>query len=730
MARPFAVIGFTVFLVISLLFDCDTGVTVAAFVAFTAALVVTLFIGRVRERGVLPCIFLSAAVACALLLCTEQLVYLPTLAYSGKTCEMSALLTDSPQTEYGNYYYEAKAVSIDGEPSDFKLRFVFSEPIEAEPYDILQGRFTFYTLGSSDSEFLAANKASGTFLGAYPENYEYSVISVPEQEKPFAKRITDLRVTIKNSIYRILPNENGALAVALILGDRSGLSDGTAAAFKSAGITHVICVSGLHLSLWSMLIFSIFKKLRFGEKAASIVSAIGVVGFMLVAGLTYSVLRSGIMMLVFLLGNVIMKKRDSLNSLGFSLAVIAAVNPFAIGSAGLELSALSTLGVILCSDFVLPKIKRVFGRIKFTFAASALSAVASSLAVTGAASLFTLPVILKLYGSFNPMVFAANVIAVPAAQACIILCALGALLGAVSVSFLNLPGFFGGIIAEFISEFAKFISSFDRARLTVSENGADIFICVFLIFISAAVLSVRFCKVKPAAACTACIVFAAVVFTAISVSEKNETRLHIVDCGNGTAVVASRGGENLIIGCGGTNFMTAMNINRIIERSGGGVSAAFIPDGSEKFGAFFVKVLSTQRPEAVYTDELPAGASLLLEGRKIYEFSQEYESENFIVKPYIFDNNYCVIIENDDICAAVCFDSRIDASVVSSADVIVSRGEYPFRIENYSFKYAVLNTDGGIELLPENVVGPGTVSGGVCIIADGGSFTVENEGYG
>ena len=182
MARPFAVIGFTVFLTISLLFDCDTGVTVAAFAAFTAALVVTLFIDKLRKQGALPCIFASAAVACALLFCAEQFVYSPALAYSGKTCEASAVLTDMPEIKYGNYYYEAKASEIDGKPADLKLRLVFSEPPEAEPYDILQGRFTFYTIGSSDSDFLAANKADGVFLGAYPENYDYSVISVPERK--------------------------------------------------------------------------------------------------------------------------------------------------------------------------------------------------------------------------------------------------------------------------------------------------------------------------------------------------------------------------------------------------------------------------------------------------------------------------------------------------------------------------------------------------------------------
>ena len=732
MARPFAVIGFTVFLTISLLFDCDTGVTVAAFAAFTAALVVTLFIDKLRKQGALPCIFASAAVACALLFCAEQFVYSPALAYSGKTCEVSAVLTDMPEIKYGNYYYKAKASEIDGKPADLKLRLVFSEPPEAEPYDILQGRFTFYTLGSSDSDFLAANKADGVFLGAYPENYDYSVISVPEREKPFAKKITDLRAAIKNSIYRILPNENGALAVALILGDRSGLSAETAAAFNSSGITHIICVSGLHLSLWSMLIFSVLKKLRVGERAASIIAAFGVVGFMLVAGLTYSVLRSGIMMLVFLLGNVIMKKRDSLNSLGFSIAVIALVNPFAVGSAGLELSALSTLGVILCSDFVLPKIKRVFGKIKYKSLTSFLSGIASSLAVTGAASLFTLPVILKLYGSFNPMVFAANIVAVPAAQACIVLCALGAALGFVPFSFINLPGFLGGMIAEFICDFAKSIASVELLRLSLSESGAEMFICAFLVFITLAVLTVKFGKAKPASACTACVIFAAVVFTAFSLSERNETRLHIVGCGNGTAVIASRGGENLLIGCGGTNFMTALNIDRVIERAGGKITAAFIPDGSEESAAFFIKTAASHRPAAVYTDCLVSGASLLLADSKINGFSQQYLSKNFTVNSYNFDNNYCVIIENDDICALICFDEHFDMSLLGDfdgADVVVSCGAYPTGIEEYSFKYAALNTADGLKLLPSSAVGS-RAAGGICIIADKGSFSVESEGYG
>ena len=48
MKRPFAVIGFTVFLTIAFLFDKETGVTAAVLAAFTVALVVALFSKKLR----------------------------------------------------------------------------------------------------------------------------------------------------------------------------------------------------------------------------------------------------------------------------------------------------------------------------------------------------------------------------------------------------------------------------------------------------------------------------------------------------------------------------------------------------------------------------------------------------------------------------------------------------------------------------------------------------------
>lgn len=116
MARPYAVIGFTLFFVTALLFRFNIGVAVTALVVFTAALVVCLFITKIRKDGFLPAVFASAAVGCVLLICETVFVYNPAIAYDGRTdCRIKAELTDLPVIEYGNYYYTARVFSLDGE---------------------------------------------------------------------------------------------------------------------------------------------------------------------------------------------------------------------------------------------------------------------------------------------------------------------------------------------------------------------------------------------------------------------------------------------------------------------------------------------------------------------------------------------------------------------------------------------------------------------------------------
>lgn len=697
MPRPFAVIGFTVFFTIALLYNTETGVTAAALAAYAVALVVALFAGRARRGRVLPCAFASGALACVLLLANTSFSYLPAAAYSGKTCDITAILTSEAELEYGNFYYTARTKQIDGEDADLKLRLNFSSHPDAEPYDEISGKFNFYIPGASSEEFLSSNKANGVFIAAYPVSDSYEVRVVPEAEKPIGKTIIDIRNAVKNAIYRVLPDERGALAVALIIGDKSGLSAETLNNFRTAGISHVICVSGFHLSLWSMLIFEFLRKLKLGEKLSSVICAFAVVGFMLVSGLTYSVVRAGIMMLVFLLGNVIMRKRDSLNSLGFALTAIALFNPYAMGSVSLQLSALATLGIILYSQNFALQIESKFERIKHKLPRKALKGIVSTFAVTVAATAFTLPVSLNIYGGFNFAVFAANLVAVPLAGLCMVLCSLGALVGCVPMNLFNMPAVFGGALSEFLIFFARKIADFDLLSFRVESDESAVIICAVLSVCLFAVIMAYFGKAMPRLACAISAAVFTVTLLFFSLLEQRLTKIRVADCGNGTSVVFSSGGENLLIGCGGTEYLGAMNICNAVNSSGGKIDAVIIPDADDYSTAYLNKVLAEYRPVQIHCGELPNGSSLLLNNTEKHVFGNDFETENFSVKFVETQNSYAVSVENNDISALVLFDPIADFSSLPerfrSADIIITRGDYLSGIESSECKLAVINAE-------------------------------------
>lgn len=737
MVRPFAVIGFTVFITTAILFKFETGVTAAAFAVFAVALVVSVFIKNIRKHGFLPCLFASGAIACVMLICANYFTYLPVTAYDGRmNCAVKAELTSLPEIEYGNYYYEANVLSVNGEKTDMKIRLVFSTPPEAEPYDIIEGNFNLYELGSSSESLLQSYKAQGIFLGGYPLNSAYTVTAVPENEKPLAKKFIDIRTSIKSSLYRVLPDERGDLAVALIIGDKSGLSADIYSDFQEIGISHVICVSGFHLSLWSMLILKILKKTGMNEKLASIFAGIGVLVFMAIAGFTYSVVRSGIMMLIFLMQDIIMRRRDSLNSLGFALAFIAVFNPFAMGSISLQLSALATLGIILYNQYISPYINEKLDKIKIGILRKTVKTVVSAFMITASATAFTLPVSLPLYGSFNFLCFFANMIAVSVAGYCMVLCALDAFLGTFWPG--NPIATVGGALARFLINFADYMAGFDFLTFRMNEEKVLILLVGMFAFALATVFISYF---KRPVYRFACVLFA-VMFTATTVTfstaESKETKITVIDCGNGTSVLVSCNGENMLVGCGGTEFLGSVNISNAVSDSGGAIDTAVIPDSHEYSSAYLNKILSDYKPDKIYCDELPAGADLLLGGSEKHGFDELNIAENISVIGTIINNNYCAYLKTNDLCALICFDPTFDfadlPSEFKNADVIISRSNFPENTERFSNAVMVLTAESGRAQSVRERLGANGVecittggSGDVIIRAENGKISAERE---
>ncbi len=736
MPRPFAVIGFTVFFTLSILNQADTGATVATIAVFAVALVFTLILKQTREAKVLPVAFISGILACALLICSNSFIYYPLIKYAGKTCDLEARITSDAQLNYGNYYYDAEVLSVDGQEADFSIKLTFSSHPEAQAFDVVNGRFNIYLPGSTDEDLLFSNKSKGLFLAAYPDINGF-VITEKNVSGFIEKSVYELRKSIKESIYRLLPNEHGGLALALILGDKSGISEETLSDFNEIGITHLICVSGLHLSLWSLFVFSIFKKLKINDKFSAIISAFFVVLFMLVAGMTYSVVRAGIMMLIYLLSVVLSRQRDSLNSLGFAIVVIAVENPFSISSLGLQLSVLSTAGIILYFQFLQPVIYERVDKIKFGFLIKPTKFLISAFAVTAAAVSFTLPLTLTLYKSFNFAVFISNFLTVTAAGICMVLCGSGALIGILFQGIFNLPAFLGGMFCKYILWTADIISKIQFLTFRIETDKAILLIIGIFLVCSVAVIFAYQGINKPLTALLSCFLLFISGLFIFSLSDKNETKINVIDCGNSTSVLMTYNDKTFLFGCGGTTFSAEKRILDSISFEGG-VDYLFPYSESENLSSLTVPILKNEKPQKIFVNKLDGDSKLLSNGIDVCSVNDYLSVDNVEIRYFSVDKSEGYLVETDDIKLLICFDFIKESKNLPddflNFDLLICKGDYPNDISRLTPEAVIINAENsrGVkiqnELISQGVKSYATAGcGNIIIRAENGDLSFYRE---
>ena len=737
MKRPFAVIGFTVFLTIAFLFDKETGVTAAALAVFAVALVVALFSKKLRKAKIMPLFSASGVLACVLLVATNTFVLEPVVSYAGAEYRIKAQIKSEVDISYGNYYYEATTVTVGGEKVETDLRLVFDTPPDIKPYDYVEGDFAVYQPGLTDEVYLNANRAKGLYLGAYPISDDYVITEIPDAEKPFAFRLIGIRNIIKRAIYDVYPDENGALAVAMILGDKSEISSETHNSFRSSGIVHLICVSGLHLTLWSSLILGILRGIGFKEKFACVLAAAGTVFFMAITGFSYSVLRAGIMMLVYLASRFASRDPDSINSLGFSVAVIALVSPYAMASASLQLSVLATAGIICANEFFMPEVRRICGKISYKTLRTAVETLAQALLLTLSATIFIQPVMLGISGGFNFAAIISNLIITPFASGAMILSVLSALAGSFLPPDFNVFYWPAKVFLQYIIKVSGFMASKEFLGFSVDETASAVILCIMFFFVSAMVLVACVYKPKPLAMfLSSCTVFFACIIIFASV-QKNETKIRVVDTGNGVSVLVTQGTENVLVGCGGTSFIGASDVINAQNRAGG-IDGIVIPSANKASSAYAVNVIKECVPKYIYCDALPENVSLLASEDKLRPLEGVYSSGGIELRFCTVDGKTVTFVKTKNMSLLVCASSLSDLSLLpqdfKTANLLVCLGDYPDGLAGYPCEYAVVcaeNSEGVAvqnELIYQGVNAVATGGcGDVVIKASKGNFRIDRD---
>lgn len=139
---------------------------------------------------------------------------------------------------------------------------------------------------------------------------------------------------------------------SLILGNNSFLDDDVLESYRNNGISHLFAISGLHISVFMMIINKILSRFGIGEKKRCIIIVLFLLYYMFLTNFSMSVMRGGIFTILILINKLLKLDIKTINLLLFTLAIIIFINPLFLYNLGLQFSYIITLFLILYKDII------------------------------------------------------------------------------------------------------------------------------------------------------------------------------------------------------------------------------------------------------------------------------------------------------------------------------------------------------------------------------------------
>ena len=212
------------------------------------------------------------------------------------------------------------------------------------------------------------------------------------------------------------PDERG-IAEALFLGWDDDLQPDTEASFRASGITHLLCVSGLHVGIVAMLagycLFFLSNRRRH-RIIKGCFQLLVIWFFVMLTGMAPGTMRAGLMFSLIVVGQMFFSRPPTLNAIAASAVILLAVNPLMLFEVGFQLSFCSVTAIVL----LVPPLERLLpipkGENRITRSLFWLLAKLRALfCVSLAAQLAISPFVLYYFHNFPPYFLLANILIVP-----------------------------------------------------------------------------------------------------------------------------------------------------------------------------------------------------------------------------------------------------------------------------------------------------------------------------
>ena len=293
-------------------------------------------------RGYAVCLLLGAVLGVGIMEMTGARLAKIQDTYAGRDVTLTA------EVESTGRAYTAGRVSavlmvekVDGEAVHFRVECASLPKCEAGGR--IRGRFS---LDVPDATQRLDDYADGIVLST---EYLSGMLRLGQSES-FRARTARLQAALSRALRKGMAENTGGVLAAMVVGDRSHLTSTLRSAYRGAGLSHVLVVSGLHVTIFCGLLDALPHKererSRAYRRARSLLRAGTALLLVGITGATPSVLRAAVAVWVSSLGVWMGGPADTLTSLGAAGVLMCLGNGYAVYDVGFELSFAAVMGTL------------------------------------------------------------------------------------------------------------------------------------------------------------------------------------------------------------------------------------------------------------------------------------------------------------------------------------------------------------------------------------------------
>lgn len=419
---------------------------------------------------------------------------------------------------------------------------VFSNQYRVGNTILVSGTIIKFRTGTNPGEF-------NEYLYYKSQNISYKVsakdITVIDGNYSFFRNALSVaKEKLADTYGKILPEKEAGIVMAMVLGEKYMLDEEVKTLYQKNGISHILAISGLHVSMAGAAIYFLFKKLGLGIHASTIISMAFVYCYGILTNFSVSTNRAVVMYFILLLAGLVGRTFDILSALSLSAFIILLQNPYELFQAGFLLSFGAVLGIAV----LLPCLNSMHGT---------KNGLVKGLYTSISAQVLTLPAVLYYFFQVPLYGVLVNLLVVPLTSLLMLAAAAAGMVGVISSSLGIFLAGGANYILKIYEAVCKVGSKLPGNTITVGRSGFVRILLYYGMVTLFIICSRRIRKLR-----VLLILAAAVAVLTVQMPDK---KLHItmLDVGQGDAIFIRNGSGGTYLVDGGSQDVNRAGSCRI-----------------------------------------------------------------------------------------------------------------------------------------------------------------------